>query len=86
MYGYICKPANEVGVMLASEEVQHKDKARFVSNLAGLLGQTREGVADLALSEDGETVTILFKGGASRRVNIACDSYIAIVRDVTKAI
>lgn len=86
MCGYICKPANETGAMLASEEVQHRDKVRFVSNLAGLLGQTREEVADLALSEDGKTVTILFKGGASRCVNVACDSYIAIIRDVAKAI
>lgn len=78
--------ANEDKVMYASPEVAAADKAMFITNLAGLLRQTREGVMDLALSKDGEMVTILFKGGGTRRVNIACDSYLAIVRDVTKAI
>lgn len=84
--GYVCKPANETGVMFAPEEAQERDKARFVSNLAALLRQTREGVADLALSENGDAVTILFRGGGTRQVNIRHDSYLAIVRDVAKAI
>ena len=62
------------------------EKAVFITNLAGLLRQTREGVVDLALSEDGETVTILFDGGGTRRVNIACDSHLAIIKDVAGAI
>ncbi len=78
--------ANEDAAMYASSEVAAADKALFITNLAGLLRQTREGAVDLALSEDGETVTILFDGGGTRRVNIACDSYLAIVKDVTKAI
>lgn len=78
--------ADEDKAMYASPEVAALDKAMFITNLAGLLRQTREGVVDLALSEDGETVTILFEGGGTRRMNIACDSYLAIVKDVVKAI
>lgn len=78
--------ADEDKAMYASPEVAALDKAMFITNLAGLLRQTREGVVDLALSEDGETVTILFEGGGTRRVSIACDSYLAIIRDVAKAI
>lgn len=78
--------ANEDKAMYASPEVIAVDKAVFITNLAGLLQQTREGIVDLALSKDGETVTVIFEGGGSRQVNIACDSYLAIVRDVTKAI
>ena len=78
--------ADEDKAMYASPEVAALDKAMFITNLAGLLRQTREGVVDLALSEDGETVTILFEGGGTRRANIACDSYLAIIRDVAKAI
>ena len=77
--------ADEDKAMYASPEVAAADKAMFITNLAGLLRQTREGVVDLALSEDGETVTILFEGG-TRRVNIACDSYLAIIKDVAGAI
>lgn len=78
--------ANENKTMFASPEEMAIDKGLFVTNLAGLLRQTREDVVDLALSEDGETVTILFDGGGTRRVNIACDSYLAIVKDVVGAI
>ena len=84
--GNIYIAANEDKVMYASPEVAALDKALLVTNLAGLLRQTREGVVDLALSEDGETVTILFDGGGTRRVNIACDSYLAIIKDVAGAI
>ena len=78
--------ADKDKAMYASPEVAAANKALFITNLAGLLRQTREGVVDLALSEDGETVTILFEGGGTRRVNIACDSYLAVIRDVAKAI
>ena len=78
--------ANEDKAMYASPEVAAANKALFITNLAGLLRRTEEGVVDLALSEDGETVTILFEGGGTRRVNIACDSYLAIIKDVAGAI
>ena len=76
--------ANEDAAMHASPEVA--DKTMFITNLAGLLRRTEEGVVDLALSEDGETVTILLEGGGTRRVSIACDSYLAIIKDVAGAI
>ncbi len=79
-------PANEGAMMYASPEEQLIDKGLFISNFAAQLRQTREGIVDLALSEDGNTVTILFDGGGTRKVNIACDSYVAIMRDILAAI
>lgn len=84
--GNIYIAANEGKMMYAPPEVAAADKALFITNLAGLLRQTREEVVDLALSKDGDTVTIIFDGGGTRRVNIACDSYLAIVKDVANAI
>ncbi len=65
---------------------QLMDKRLFISNFAETLRQTREDIVGLALSEDGNTVTILFDGGGTRKVSIACDSYVAIMRDILAAI
>lgn len=59
------------------------DRALFVENLGYLLSQTREGIAGCYLDND-EVVHVQFKGGSERLVNVACDSYMAIIRDVTK--
>lgn len=83
---YTYRPANEERMMFASAEENHKDKVLFVHNFANLLCQTREQILDLTLSDDGEEITIEFDGGGTRKVNIALDSYIAIMRDVLKAI
>lgn len=40
----------------------------------------------MELSEDGKTVTIIFEGGYRKAVNVACDSGIALIRDVCKNI
>ena len=78
--------ANEDRAFLLPKAEAWADKVRFVSALAVLLQMTREGVVDLSLSEDGETVTILYDGGSEKPVNVACDSYMAIIRDVTKEV
>lgn len=78
--------ANEDRAFYLPKAEAWADKARFVSALAVLLEMTREGVVDLALSEDGEKVTIIYDGGFTRPVNIACDSYVAIILDVTKEV
>lgn len=79
-------PANENRAFYLPKAEAWADKAKFISALSALLEMTREGVVDLALSEDGETVTILYDSGFTRPVNIACDSYTAIIRDVAKEV
>ena len=64
-------------------------KKELVDSLATTLRLTRTEVTDLELTsriEPGDTVIIHFKGGGTRSVSIACDSGIAIIRDVCRAI
>ncbi len=79
---YVYTPANESARINMSKEDAHKDKALFVNNFANLLGQTREDVLDLILSEDGNTITIEYDGGYQRDVNIHNDSDVALMIDV----
>ena len=63
-----------------------EDKELFVENLGWLLSQTRTGVVSAALDSEREIVTVTFDNGYEKRVNVACDSYIAIIQDVVKHI
>lgn len=78
--------ANEDRAFFLPRAEAWADKARFISALAVLLQMTRERVVGLSLSEDGEMVTLLYDGGFKKTVNIACDSYMAIIRDVAKKV
>lgn len=60
------------------------DRMLFVRNLGWVLSQTREGVITCEL-DNNEVVTVYFTGG-KKKVNVACDSYAAIVKDVVKVI
>lgn len=60
-------------------------KHDFIKALEEVIVLTSEGVTQLELADE-ETVIIHFHGGGKRRVSIACDSGIAIVRDVSRAI
>lgn len=77
--------ANETSAAFAEEKAMAQDRATFVRNLGILLSQTREGIIGCELDEN-EVVTIHFKHGATRCVNVECDSYIAIIREVTEYI
>lgn len=64
-------------------------KQELVDSLATTLRMTRTEAIDLELvsrREPEDTVIIHFMGGGTRRVNIALDSGIAIIRDVCQAI
>ena len=65
-----------------------ENKKEIVSNLTKLLKSTRagDGIADLILHQNQEAITILFRNGAAREVNIAADSGYAIIMDVMKAL
>lgn len=56
--------------------------------LKWLLKATRAGsdIDSMKLSEDGETVTIMFCNGFIKNVNVACDSGIAIIQDVVRTL
>ncbi len=63
------------------------DKCLFIKNLGWLLSQTREGVKGCRLihnSTDDELVEITYNHGEKELVNISLDSYVAIIKDVTK--
>lgn len=75
--------ANETQAMFVSDDLALKDRKQFVHNLGELLSQTREGIVDAELDDD-EIVTVTYKGGHTVQINVNMDSYLAIIRDVTK--
>ena len=86
---YIMALANETAMMFADEERQLADKALFVQNLGVLLSQTREGInACILYDEDTVEVEYMYPDGSFQRdkINIAHDSYAAIIRDVMRAL
>ena len=75
--------ACENAAMFMPDDLAKSDRKRFVVNLGWLLAQTREDVIRCEL-DDQDIVTITYYGGYTRKVNVALDSYAAIVRDVSK--
>lgn len=63
-------------------------KKTLVQRLLLAVNITRAGenIQNMLLNDDEETVTILYKGGGSRTVSVACDSGIALLRDVLNVI
>jgi len=63
-------------------------KQQLIESLEATLRLTREDIVGLELTsrQDPEDTVIIHFGGGSQAVNIACDSGIAIIRDVSKAI
>lgn len=59
-------------------------REQLIKSLEDTLKLTRRGVESLTLQ--GETVTITYEGGDTRKVCIAADSGIAIIIDVTRAV
>lgn len=63
-------------------------KRELVERLFLTVIKTRAGenIQTMSLSDDEETVTIFYKSGGSRTVSVACDSGIALMRDVLNVI
>ena len=59
------------------------EKKDFIKSFEAVLRNANVGVINLDLVDD-EHVEITFVGGGKRKVNIACDSYKAIMIDVLK--
>lgn len=62
-----------------------KNKELFVEEVGKLLSLTREGIEKIYL-RDYDTAVIVFREGIERDVNIHMDSYLAIIKDIIKAI
>ena len=60
-------------------------KQDFIKSLESTLLLADATVISIEL-EDEETVIIHFVGGGKRRINIAMDSHIAIIKDIMKGI
>lgn len=68
-----------------SDEDALEVRKTFVRNLGWLLSQTRNEVLSCELevaAKDVEHVVIKYMNGAEKRINVSCDSYAAIIRDV----
>ena len=63
-----------------------ENKRLALLNLAEALRWTRTGVDSLELNPDNSEVTIRFTDGYWKRVNVECDSAVAMMRDVLKAL
>ena len=81
----LCLAANEVKAMFMNDEDALNDRKLFVRNLGALLAQTREDIVGAEL-EDHELVAVKYNCGHEVIVNVNHDSYLAIIRDVCKAL
>lgn len=64
------------------EKEEHlEEKRAFIVRLKLCLLEAKVNLADLKLLDD-ETVEVTYTNGCKRKINIAMDSRIAIVRDV----
>ena len=77
--------ASETRATYMHPDLALNDRKQFVYNLGVLLSQTREGIVGAYL-DDQETVHVVYKGGHEELINVNMDSYMAIVRDVTKGL
>ena len=60
-------------------------KREFIDKYSELLQMTREGLSHIELKDD-DTVTVHYDSGYIVDINIACNSGMAIIRDVAKMI
>ena len=69
-----------------------EDKTKICAHLLEALKETRESiedliyVADIKGRPDLELVTIAYRGGYTKTVNVSLDSGLAMMRDILKSI
>ena len=86
------EPSTDVLPALAdearAERLWDDDRRLFVRNLGWLLSQTRCGVVSCELYEDQdrEYVIARYDHGGKREIDVTADSYLAIIKDVTKRV
>ena len=90
--GYEPEPSADVSPTPAdetrAEQLWDDDRRLFVRNLGWLLSQTRCGVVSCELygDQDREYVIALYDHGGKREIDVTADSYLAIIKDVTKRV
>ena len=88
--GHAPEPSADVLPALAdearAERMWDDDRRLFVCNLGWLLSQTRCGVVSCELygDQDREYVIARYDHGGKREIDVTADSYLAIIKDVTK--
>ena len=88
--GHVPEPSADVLPALAdearAERMWDDDRRLFVRNLGWLLSQTRCGVVSCGLygDQNREYVIVRYDHGGKREIDVTADSYLAIIRDVTK--
>ena len=86
------EPSTDVLPALADEAQAERlwddDRRLFVRNLGWLLSQTRCGVVSCELygDQDREYVIARYDHGGKREIDVTADSYLAIIKDVTKRV
>lgn len=65
-----------------------ENKAQICAQFAETLKLTRQfgDLEEIVLGDNEETAVVRWKGGFESRINIACDSGSAMIRDILKAI
>lgn len=90
--GHESEPSDDVLPALAdearAERLWDDDRRLFVRNLGWLLSQTRCGVVSCELygDQDREYVIARYDHGGKREIDVTADSYLAIIKDVTKRV
>ena len=89
---HVPDPSADVSPALANaaqaERLWDDDRRLFVRNLGWLLSQTRCGVVSCELygDQDREYVIARYDHGGKREIDVTADSYLAIIKDVTKRV
>ena len=78
--------ADENATFNADSKEAAADRRLWVENCGWLLSQAREGVKAMHLCDNSDFAEIEFNCGAKKTICIACDSYLAILKDAIKAI
>ena len=90
--GYEPEPSADVSPTPAdetrAEQLWDDDRRLFVRNLGWLLSQTRCGVVSCELygDQDREYVIARYDHGGKREIDVTADSYLAIIKGVTKRV
>lgn len=74
--------------MRASDPYEEENKFYICRQLSNLVRETRAGsdVLGITLQADQKTAVITYRTGARKEVNVECDSGIAMIIDICRAL